>query len=170
MTAAGVIPLLVQILVDGPVDVQMNALVVLGRFASNAEGSAARAASGVIPPLVQLLGPESDPGQNQSVAWGLCCLVNNADNWVIMADAGVVPLLVELLGPDSSKEQELAACTLAIVAENDEIDATIAAKGATVSAAHGLLLCQRHKVGRCESAAGARQRQRRETRSSWGCL
>ena len=88
-------------------------------------------ATGVVPPLVALLGAQSTAEMQEMTAHALFSLAINADNHAKIAAAGAIPPLVALLGAQSTAAvQEKAAGALYSLAKNADNQVKIAAAGA----------------------------------------
>jgi hypothetical protein len=105
---------------------------VLWSLAAVADNAVTIAAADAIPPLVQLLGPDSSEMLQESAAGALWALAANADNAAIIAGAGAFAALMQLARPGSpARVQETASRALtaltALVESNPELrPATIA--------------------------------------------
>ncbi|KAG1669974.1 hypothetical protein FOA52_016235 [Chlamydomonas sp. UWO 241] len=147
ISASGVIPVLVRLLIPGSAahvqQAAAGALSILAR--GHARNQAAIA--GAIPALVQLLLPGSSAGVKAAAALALASLsLNHAQNQAAIATAGAIPALVQLLGPDSSADvQEAAKAALHTLALNH------AQNRAAISDAGGVLALRRRQELREEA-------------------
>ncbi|KAG1677122.1 hypothetical protein FOA52_000928 [Chlamydomonas sp. UWO 241] len=123
---------------DTPANILEAAAGALHKLAEITDNQVAIAtAPGVIPLLVQLLGPGSAAGNSaqqgslqQCAAGILGSLAGNADNAVTIAAAGAVPPLVQLLGAGSAARVQHNAAAALELARNADNAVTIADAGA----------------------------------------
>jgi hypothetical protein len=111
VAAAGVIPLLVQLLKDGTEEAKVYAATALRSMVVEAGNRATCAATGAIPLLVMMLTAGTDDAK-EAAAGALLDLAVDANNGKIIATAGAIPLLVQLLRGGTEDAKEAAAGTL----------------------------------------------------------